>query len=66
MAGGVQDIPDIDVVFEHAILLARNVEEVMYFYKTCSNPNNACHMWHYKTEDVVLHAHSGTILQKYI
>jgi hypothetical protein len=63
--GGVQDVPDIDVVFEQAMLLARSMEkEVIDFYKGCSNPNTACHKWHYKTEDGVLHAHSGTIIQK--
>jgi hypothetical protein len=53
----VQDVPDIDVVFEHAMLLARTMEkEVIDSYTGCSNPNTACHMWHYMTEDVVLHA----------
>jgi hypothetical protein len=61
----VQDIPDIDVVFEQAILLARNMEkDVIDFYKGCSNPNTTCQRWHYMTEDEILHAHSGTIIQK--
>ena len=63
--GGVPDVPDIDVVFEHAMLLARNMKkEVIDFYTGCSNPNTACHRWHYRAEDGVLHAHSGTIIQK--
>jgi len=62
-SGGVQDTPDIDLIFEHAMLLARIMEkEEIDFYKGCSNPNTTCHMWHYKTEDGVLHAHSGTII----
>ena len=39
-------------------------KEVKDFSKACSNRSTACHMWHYMTEDGVLHAHSGTILQK--
>ncbi len=35
-----------------------------FIYKGSSNPNTTCHMWHYKTEDGVLHVHSGTIIQK--
>ena len=64
-AGGAHHVLDIDVVFEHAMLLARNMEkEVKDFYKTCSNINTASHIWHYKKEDGVVHVHSGTILQK--
>jgi hypothetical protein len=67
MVERVHDIPYIDVVCEHAMLLARIMEkDVMDFYRTCSNPNTACHMWHYRTGNRVLHAHSGTILQKNI
>ena len=63
--GGVKDVPSIDVVFAQAMLLARSMEkEVNDFYTTCSNPSTACHKWHYRTEDGVLHAHSGTVLQK--
>ena len=61
--GWVQDVPSIDVVFEHAMLLVRIVEEeVMDFYNTCSNPNTVCYMWHSRTKDGVLHANSGTFL----
>ena len=42
--GGLQDIPDIDVVYEQAMLLARGMEKgVIDFYKGCTNPNTACH-----------------------
>jgi hypothetical protein len=62
---GVQHVPDIVVVFEQAKLLARNMEkDVTDFYKACEDPNTACHMWHYKGEDGVLHVRSGTIIQK--
>jgi hypothetical protein len=45
--GGVHDVPAIDVVFEHAMFLSRNMEKkVIDFYKGCSNPNTTCHMWH--------------------
>ncbi len=61
---GVQNIPDIDVVFAHAMLLARSMKkEVTDFYRY-SNPNTTFHKWHYRTENGVLHAHSGTIIQK--
>ncbi len=63
--GGVHDVPEIDVVFAHAMLLARNMEKkVKDFYKRYLNPNTAFHKWHYMKEYGVLHAHSGTILQK--
>ncbi len=64
MAGGVQDISGTDVVFQQAVLLLRNMEEVKDFYKTFFNPNIACHRWHYMTEDGVLHAHSRTIYRR--
>ena len=65
MEGGLQDIPDIDVIYEQAMLLARGMEkEVIDFHMGCTNPNTACHMWHYRAEDWVLHAQSGTIIQK--
>ena len=45
--------------------LARNIEkEVKNYYTGCSNPDTSCHRWHYKADDGVLHAHSGTIIQK--
>ena len=43
--GGVQDVPDIDVIFEDAMLLARIMEkEVIIFYTGFSNPNTTCHV----------------------
>jgi hypothetical protein len=63
--GVLQDISDIDVVYEHAMLLARGMEkEVIDFYTGCTNPSTSCHMWHYRAEDGVLHVQSGTIIQK--
>jgi hypothetical protein len=60
---GLQDIPNIDVVYEHAMLLARGMEkEVIDFYTGCANPNSACHKWHYRAANGVLHAQSGTII----
>jgi hypothetical protein len=45
--GGVQDVPDVDVVFPLAMLLASGMEkEVKKIFRTLSNPNNACHKWH--------------------
>ena len=42
--GGLQDILDIDVVYEQAMLLARGMEKgVIDFYTGCTNPNTACH-----------------------
>jgi hypothetical protein len=65
MMGGGQDVPDVDVVFAQAMLLARSMEkEVKYVYTGCSNSNTTCHMWHYKAKYGVLHAHSRTIMQK--
>ena len=61
----MQDVPDFDVVFARAMLLARSMEnEVKDFYRACSNLNITCHKWHYRAEDGVLYAHSGSILQK--
>jgi len=63
--GGVQDVPDVDVVFAQAMVLAASMEkEVNEFYRRCSDPNTSIHKWHYRTEDGVLHVHSGTILQR--
>jgi hypothetical protein len=65
LGGGVHDVPNIEVVFEHAMLLARCMEkEVIDFYTGCSNLNTTCHMWHYKTDNEVLHAQTWTIIQK--
>ena len=65
IVGGVQDVPATEEVLAHAMLLARSMEkEVNDYYSNCSNPNTACHKWHYKTEDGVLHVHSGTVMQK--
>jgi hypothetical protein len=62
MAGGVQNVSDTEDVFAHAMLLARYMEKnVNDFYTNCSNPNTACHKWHYRTEDGALHVHSGTL-----
>jgi hypothetical protein len=42
--GGVQNVPDIAVVFEQAKLLARNMEkDATDFYKSSLNPMTACH-----------------------
>ncbi len=47
--GGVLDIPEINVVFAHAILLARNNEkDVKDLYMRGSNPNTTFHKWHYR------------------
>ena len=43
--GGVQNVPDMVVVFEQAKLLARNMEkDVTNFYKTRSSPITTCHI----------------------
>jgi hypothetical protein len=63
--GGVPDVPDINVIFEQAMLLARSMEtDVTDFYKGCSNPATACHKWHKKTTDGALEARLETIIQK--
>ena len=62
--GGELDVPRVNEVFAEAMILARKMEEVKDFYRACSNRNTACHKWHYKTKDGVLHVHSGTVMQK--
>jgi hypothetical protein len=62
---GLRDIPEVDVIYNEAILLAEAMQkDISDFYRGCANPTTACHRWHFRATDGELYVCSGTTIQK--
>jgi hypothetical protein len=62
---GVRDVPDVDVIYSEAILLAEAMQkDISDYYMGCANPTTACHRWHFRATDGELYVCSGTTIQK--
>ncbi len=63
--GGVPDVPEIDNVYEQAILLEDNMKkDIRDFYNGCARPELSCHRWHNWSVDGTYSTRSGTVIQK--
>ncbi len=61
------DIPDIDIVYVQAKLLANIMKaDIVELYNGCAKPERSCHRWHCRAEDGTYSTRFGTIIQKNI
>jgi hypothetical protein len=62
---GLRDVPEVDVIYNEAILLAEAMQkDISDFYTGCANPTTACQRWHFRAIDGELYVCSGTTIQK--
>jgi len=63
--GVVPAVPDIDIVYEQAKLLADNIkQDIRDFNNGCARPERACHRWHNRSLSGTYSIRSGTVIQK--
>ena len=61
----MKDVPNIDVIYTHALVLAGAMrKDILDYYTGCRSQEKTCHKWHYGGDDGVLHVQSGTIIQR--
>ena len=62
---GVRDVPEVDVLYNEAILFAEAMEkDISDYYRGCADPTITCHNWHFRATYGELYVCSGTNIQK--
>jgi len=56
---GLREVPDVDVLYNEAILLAEAMQkDITDYYRGCANPTTACHKWHFRATNGELYVRS--------